>query len=63
MVSKRKVFDCGHAGFGKYCHLCKQLKSGELIVNEFGKHVPNPKHTSESMKKEKRLNKKLEELK
>ena len=63
MVSKRKVFDCGHTGFGKYCHLCKQLESGELIEDEFDKYVPNPKHTSESMKRERRLNEKIEELK
>lgn len=63
MVSKRKVFNCGHTGFGKYCHLCKQLKSGELKTNEFGKHMPNPEHISESMKKEREINRQIAELK
>lgn len=29
---KRKTrFECGHYGFGKSCHLCKQIKNNELI--------------------------------
>ena len=63
MVSKRKVFKCGHTGFGKYCHLCKQLESGELIEGEFGKYIPNPNHVSESMKREREINRKIAELK
>lgn len=25
---QKKRFSCGHVGFGKYCHLCKQKKEG-----------------------------------
>lgn len=34
----KKKFDCGHIGFGKYCHLCEQIKNGELIRKD-GKYI------------------------
>jgi len=37
-MKKRKKFECGHSGFGKYCHLCKQLSEGKLIQSE-GKYI------------------------
>ncbi len=31
---QKKTFkDCGHRGFGKYCHRCKQLEEAELDGN------------------------------
>ena len=34
MGRMKKNFKCGHRGFGKYCHLCEQIKKGELIKVE-----------------------------
>jgi len=31
---RKKKFPCGHKGFGKECHLCKDLKNGKLIEIE-----------------------------
>lgn len=41
MSARKHTFECGHKGFGKYCHLCKQLETGELIETPFG-YQPNP---------------------
>ena len=30
----KKNFVCGHRGFGKKCHLCEQIKKGELVKVE-----------------------------
>jgi len=31
---QKKKFDCGHIGFGQYCHTCTDIKSGILIKTE-----------------------------
>lgn len=41
--SRIHEFACGHVGFGKFCHLCAQVETGEMI-KEDGKIVPNPSH-------------------
>jgi hypothetical protein len=38
-TQKKKFPECDHIGYGKYCHLCKQLKTGEL-VKEGNKYYP-----------------------
>lgn len=43
-LRKEKRFEpCGHTGFGQFCHLCKQIKSGELFEANNGKHYPGIK--------------------
>jgi len=59
MVRPRKTkFDCGHKGLGGYCHLCKQLESGELIPvssseddKKTGPFLPNPDYISQKSKR------------
>jgi hypothetical protein len=34
MPKIRNKFECGHVGFGQFCHTCEQLKRGELIEIE-----------------------------
>lgn len=43
---RKKTFECGHQGFGQYCHLCKQ-KSKEKQPIETAKHCLQ-KHGVES---------------
>ena len=35
MKKKKKFRDCGHTGFGQYCHYCKQLADKKIPI------VPN----------------------
>ena len=39
---QKKKFDCGHIGFGTYCHFCeqkeKQKKIGETVEVEENEH-------------------------
>jgi hypothetical protein len=35
---QRNAFECGHKGFGKYCHFCKDIKAGRPV----GKKAPRP---------------------
>jgi len=32
--TQTKKFDCGHRGYGQYCHVCADIKSGILIKTE-----------------------------
>lgn len=34
-MQRKKNFDCGHRGFGKYCHFCPQIeKEKEEVVKD-----------------------------
>ena len=33
---RRKQFDCGHQGYGKYCHYCKQQRDGHDFRRDRG---------------------------
>lgn len=45
----KKIFNCGHRGFGRFYHLCRQLNKGELVkVNDkFMKPKQKPKETEQ----------------
>jgi len=38
LLKKRKTFECGHRGFGKYCHLCRDIELGRIRKNDVGKY-------------------------
>ena len=31
---QKKNFKCGHRGLGQYCHLCRQIESGKITIDD-----------------------------